>query len=118
MRALIAVFALTAALLPASLVIAESVEFTVVHMEYEGSELWLPSTLVVHKGDHARVKLINNAKAGPDQHGFKIAAVNVETVVTRGEPKTVEFTADKDGVFPISCQLHPTHIEGQLVVLP
>ena len=29
-----------------------------------------------------------------------------------------EFTADKAGVFPISCQLHPAHVAGQLVVVP
>ena len=38
-------------------------------------------------------------------------------VITRGEPKTVTFTADKVGVFPITCQLHPAHVGGELVVL-
>ena len=35
----------------------------------------------------------------------------------RGQPKTVEFTADRAGIFPIICQLHPAHVGGQLVVL-
>ena len=119
MRNFVAILALSAALLPASATLADPVhEFTVVNIEYEGSKLWLPGTLVVHKGDKVKIKLINNVKADPNQHGFKIAAVNVEEVVTRGEPKTVEFTADKEGVFPITCQLHPAHVGGQLVVLP
>jgi len=92
-------------------------EFTVVNVEYEGSKLWLPATLIVHKGDKVKIKLINNVKGDPNQHGYKIAAFNVETVVTRGEPATVEFVADKAGVFPITCQLHPAHIGGQLLVL-
>jgi len=39
-------------------------------------------------------------------------------VVDRGEPKEVEFVADKVGIFPTICQLHPAHVGGQLVVLP
>ncbi len=93
------------------------VQFTVVNLEYEGSKLWLPSTLVVHKGDKVKIKLINNVKSEPNQHGYSIPAFNVAAVVNRGEPKEVEFVADKAGVFPISCQLHPAHIGGQLLVL-
>lgn len=97
---------------------AEAVrEFTVATFEYEGTKIWLPSTLIVHKGDRVKIKLINNVKADPNQHGFRIAAFNVETVVTRGEPQTVEFVADKAGLFPTACQLHPAHIGGQLLVL-
>ncbi|HVN84651.1 MAG TPA: cupredoxin domain-containing protein [Candidatus Binatia bacterium] len=119
MRRFVAAMVLGAALLPAGAVSADPVhEFTVVNLEYEGSKLWLPSTLVVHKGDKVKIKLINNVKSDPNQHGYKIAAMNVEEVVTRGEPKSVEFTADKEGVFPITCQLHPAHVGGQLVVLP
>ena len=91
-------------------------QFTIVNVEYEGTKIWLPSTLVVHKGDKVKIKLINNVKADPNQHGFTIPAFNVAAVVTRGEPKEIEFTADKAGVFPFSCQLHPAHIGGQLIV--
>jgi len=97
---------------------AESVqEFTVVNFEYEGTKIWLPSTLIVHKGDRVKIKLINNVKSDPNQHGFRIPAFNVEAVVTRGEPQTVEFVADKVGLFPTACQLHPAHIGGQILVL-
>ena len=91
--------------------------FTVVNVEYEATKIWVPSTLVVHKGDTVKVKLINNVPTDPNQHGFAIAAFNVAAVVNRGEPKDVEFKADKAGVFPISCQLHPAHVAGQLIVL-
>ena len=94
------------------------VSVTEVNVEYEGSKLWLPGTITVKKGTKVTIKLVNNVPSDPNQHGFAIPAFNIAEVVTRGEPKTVEFTADKVGVFPIICQLHPAHVGGQLVVLP
>lgn len=94
----------------------ESHSFTVVNIEFEGTKIWVPSTLAVHKGDKVAIKLINNVKSDPNQHGFAIPAFNVAAVVTRGEPQTVEFVADKAGIFPINCQLHPAHVGGQLIV--
>ena len=38
---------------------AETREFTVVNIEFEGSKIWLPSTLHVKKGDVVKVKLTN-----------------------------------------------------------
>src|SRR6185369_3517904 len=64
--------------------------FTVVNIEYEGSKIWIPGTLVVHKGDTVKLKLINNVKSDPNQHGFSIAAYNIAEVVTRGEPKDIQ----------------------------
>ncbi len=95
-----------------------SMNFTVVNVEYEGSKMWTPGTLVVKKGTQVKVKLVNNVPSDPNQHGFAIPAYNIAEVVTRGEPKTIEFKADKAGVFPIICQLHPAHVGGELVVLP
>ena len=95
-----------------------AMSFTVVNVEYEGSKLWLPGTITVKKGTKVTLKLVNNVPADPAQHGFAIPAYNVAELVTRGEPKTVEFIADKAGVFPIICQLHPAHVGGELVVLP
>ncbi len=92
-------------------------EFTVVNIEYEGTKVFVPSTLVVHKGDTVKIKVINNIKSEPPNHGFAIPDFNIEEVVNRGETKTVEFTADKAGVFDIKCHLHPAHVHGQLIVL-
>jgi heme/copper-type cytochrome/quinol oxidase subunit 2 len=118
-RIVIAVVMLVLALgVRAAPVRADEVSFTVVNVEYEGTKFWVPGTLVVKKGSKVKVKLINNVPSDPNQHGFAIPALNVAEVVTRGEPKQIEFTADKEGIFPIICQLHPAHIGGQLVVLP
>jgi nitrosocyanin len=91
--------------------------FTVVNIEYAGTKVWVPATLVVKQGERVRIKLVNNVPSDPNQHGFAIPAYGVQAVVTRGEPSQVEFVADKAGLFPTSCQLHPAHIGGQLVVL-
>ena len=117
MRKLVAILALCAVLMPAVAALAAEVQFTVVNVEYEGTKIWVPATLVVHKGDKVKLKLINNVKADPNQHGYAIPGLNVEAVVTRGEPKEIEFVADKAGIFPTKCQLHPAHVGGEVVVL-
>ena len=96
---------------------AGKVSLTIVNIEYEGTKLWLPGTIVAHKGDKVTLKLINNVPSDPAQHGFAIPDYKIAEIVDRGQPKTVEFTADKAGTFPIICQLHPAHVAGQLLVL-
>jgi nitrosocyanin len=97
---------------------AGAVSMTIVNVEYEGTKIWLPGTITAKRGSKVTLKLINNVPSDPNQHGFAIPAYNVAEIVNRGEPKTVDFVADKAGVFPITCHLHPAHVAGQLVVLP
>ncbi|MGH7804829.1 MAG: cupredoxin domain-containing protein [Candidatus Binatia bacterium] len=96
---------------------AEERSFTIANIEYEGTKAFVPSTLVVTQGDVVKVKILNNVKSDPNQHGFALPDFKIEQVVTRGEPQEVVFTADKAGIFPIQCHLHPAHLGGQLVVL-
>ena len=91
-------------------------QFTVVNVLYEGSKMFVPSFLAVSKGDKVSITVMNNIPGDPPNHGFSIPAFGVETVVNHGEKKTVEFTADKAGIFDIKCQLHPAHVSGQLLV--
>lgn len=91
---------------------------TVVSVEVDGAKFWLPSTIVAKKGQTVRLTLSNKVPGEATQHGFTIPAYGVTEVVTRGEDKTVTFKADKEGIFPMFCQLHPAHVGGQLVVLP
>ena len=93
------------------------VALTIVNVEYEGTKIWVPPTIVAHKGDKVALKLVNNVPSDPSQHGFAIPDYKIAEIVDRGQPKTVEFTVDRAGVFPIICQLHPAHVGGQLVVL-
>jgi nitrosocyanin len=101
-----------------SVALAQSVkEITLVNIEFEGSKIWVPGPVVVEKGDTVKIKAINNVKSEPAVHGLAIAAYGIEVVVNAGKPESIEFKADKAGIFPISCHLHPTHVGTQLVVL-
>jgi plastocyanin len=92
--------------------------FTMVSVEVDDAKIWLPSVIAVEQGDKVKLTLKNLVPGAVNQHGFTIPAYNVTEVVTRGEPKTVTFVADKAGVYPFSCQLHPAHIGGSLIVEP
>jgi nitrosocyanin len=97
---------------------APEITITVVNLEYEGTKVWVPGSIVVKKGTKVTLKLINNVPPAGSQHGFAIPAYEVAAVVTAGTPETVTFMADRDGIFPLFCQMHPAHVGGQLVVLP
>ena len=58
-----------------------------------------PSTITVKKGEH--VKLVITAL--DKDHGIKIEAFGINQVLKKGDPTTVEFTADKAGEFPFEC---------------
>ncbi len=92
-------------------------ELHAVNINYEGNNVWTPGTYVVRKGEKVRVKLFNRVKADPNVHGFAIDEFSVKVDVYRDKPETVEFFADKAGIFRIWCHLHPAHLVGQLVVL-
>jgi len=88
---------------------------TVVNIETpQGVKIWEPASVVARKGDVIKLKLINRHA---DEHGYEIAAFAVKEVVPGNGTKDISFKADKAGIFPIKCQLHPAHVVGQLVVL-
>lgn len=92
--------------------------FTMVSIEDDGAKIWLPSVIAVDQGDKVKLTLKNLVPGAENQHGFTIPAYNITEVVTRGEPKTITFVADKPGVFPFFCQLHAAHVGGSLIVEP
>jgi nitrosocyanin len=92
-------------------------EVTLVNIEFEGTKVWVPGPLVVKKGDTVKIKAINNVKSDPPVHGLAIEAYGIQALVNVGKPETIEFKADKAGIFPIICHLHPPHVGTQLVVL-
>ncbi|HYL57657.1 MAG TPA: cupredoxin domain-containing protein [Candidatus Acidoferrales bacterium] len=95
-----------------------TVSATLVSVEVNDTKFWLPSSLTVEQGDKVKLTLKNQVPGASNQHGFTIPGYNITEVVTRGTPKTITFVADKVGVFPFSCQLHPAHVGGQLIVMP
>jgi nitrosocyanin len=92
-------------------------EVTLVNIEFEGSKIWVPGPVVVKKGDTVKIKAINDVKSEPPVHGLAIEAYSIQALVTVGKPEIIEFKADKAGIFPIICHLHPPHVGTQLVVL-
>ncbi|MBK7974630.1 MAG: cupredoxin domain-containing protein [Deltaproteobacteria bacterium] len=97
---------------------AGEVSVTVVNVETpQGVKVWLPTGITAKKGDIVKLKLVNKLA---NDHGYSIPAYNVGVIVPAEGPNgnaEITFTADKGGVFPINCQLHPAHVAGQLVVL-
>ena len=94
---------------------AGEITLTIVNIETpQGVKIWEPASVVARKGDTVSLKLINRHA---DEHGYEIAAFNVKEVVEGNKSKDVKFTADKAGIFPIKCHLHPAHVVGQLLVL-
>ena len=95
---------------------AEAVDkkFTLINVIFDGTKIWLPSSLIVHEGDRVAVTLINKLDA---PHGFKIDTFGVEAVVNAKSKSTVEFTAKGAGLHPFVCHIHPPHIGGQILVV-
>jgi len=77
-------------------------------------KIWEPTSITVKKGDKVSLRLVNKHT---DEHGYEIAAFSVKEVVAGDKTASVSFVADKAGIFPIKCQLHPAHVVGQLIVL-
>ena len=93
----------------------QSIALTVVNIETpQGVKIWEPASVIARKGDTVALKLINRHS---DEHGYEIAAYGIKEVVQANQSKDVSFKADKAGVYPIKCHLHPAHVVGQLLVL-
>ncbi|MGH9430165.1 MAG: cupredoxin domain-containing protein [Terriglobia bacterium] len=77
-----------------------------------------PSTITVKQGE--RVKLVITAL--DREHGFKLAAFDINEKLPKGKPVTVEFTASKPGTFKFNCSVFcgmgHSRMKGKLVVEP
>lgn len=85
----------------------------------EGYDKFYPQTVTVLKGDKVKI-VLNNIDEDMD-HGFAIDAYGINQPVKMGQTVTIEFVADKPGVFTFYCTIPcgPGHSEmtGQLIVL-
>ena len=74
-----------------------------------------PGTIVVNQGDVVTLEIVGiNGK----EHPFTIEGYNISDVVRRGQITRVTVTADKAGIFKISCSVHLPSMQASLVVLP
>jgi nitrous-oxide reductase len=81
-----------------------------------------PNKIEVNKGDKVTIYLTNIEQTTDELHGFGLNEYNINVVVDPGETKTIEFIADKPGVFPFYCTnfcsaLHQ-EMQGYLLVKP
>jgi plastocyanin len=75
---------------------------------------WDPGTVVVNQGDVVTLEIVGiNGK----EHPFSIEGYNLSDVVKRGQVTRVTFTADKAGIFKITCGAHLPTMQADLVVL-
>ena len=90
----------------------DSVEIKVTAKRFE----YDPNVITVKKGNHVRLLIT----AADHDHGFKLAAFNIDQLIEKGSTATIEFTASKAGTFPFQCShfcgMGHGKMKGKLVV--
>ena len=93
-------------------------------------EIWMtsvrshftPEHVEINEGDHVTWHITNIEQALDAVHGFAMPAYNINLSIEPGETNTIEFVADKDGVFSYYCTefCSALHLEmtGYLLVKP
>ena len=81
-----------------------------------------PEHIEIEQGQHVTMHLTNLERTIDATHGFAIAGFNIAASIEPGETVTIEFTADKPGVYPYYCLefCSALHLEmvGYLMVKP
>lgn len=89
---------------------AREIRVTAKKYEYD------PAVITVKQDEH--VKMVITAL--DHDHGFKIDAFHIDQLLKKGEPTTIEFTADTTGTFPFQCShfcgLGHKGMKGELIV--
>jgi nitrous-oxide reductase len=62
-----------------------------------------PDLIEVEEGDRVVINLTNVERARDATHGFALAGYGINLSIEPGEAQTVEFVADRPGVFPWYC---------------
>jgi nitrous-oxide reductase len=92
------------------------VKMTAVRSSFE------PNKVEVNQGDHVTIHVTNIEQTTDELHGFGLTDYNINIVIDPGETKSIEFVADKPGVFAYYCTnfcsaLHQ-EMQGYLLVKP
>jgi nitrous-oxide reductase len=81
-----------------------------------------PEHIEVNKGDTVVWHVTNIERAHDSTHGLAISGYDVNVSLEPGETTTIEFVADKPGVYPYYCTefCSALHLEmlGYLMVKP
>jgi nitrous-oxide reductase len=81
-----------------------------------------PNKIEVMQGDKVTIHITNIEQTTDELHGFGLNEYNLNVVIDPGETKTIEFVANKPGVYPFYCTnfcsaLHQ-EMQGYLLVKP
>ncbi|HYL97593.1 MAG TPA: Sec-dependent nitrous-oxide reductase [Blastocatellia bacterium] len=81
-----------------------------------------PNKIEVNQGDKVVIYLTNIEQTTDEIHGFGLESYNINITIDPGETKTIEFVANKPGVFAYYCTnfcsaLHQ-EMQGYLLVKP
>ncbi len=81
-----------------------------------------PTKIEVNQGDKVTIHITNIEQTTDELHGFGLLEYNMNVVIDPGETKTIEFVADKPGVYAYYCTnfcsaLHQ-EMQGYLIVNP
>jgi len=75
-----------------------------------------PAVITIKKGEKVRLIIT----AADHDHGFKIEDLDINQVLKKGDPTTIEFTANKAGTFEFKCSVFcgmgHGKMKGKLVV--
>ena len=81
-----------------------------------------PTKIEVNQGDTVTIHITNIEQTTDELHGFGLLEYNLNVVIDPGETKTIEFVANKPGVYAYYCTnfcsaLHQ-EMQGYLIVNP
>ncbi len=93
-----------------------TIKMTAVRSNFE------PNNFEVNQGDNVTIHLTNIEQTTDELHGFGLNEYNINIVVDPGETKTIQFVANKPGVFAYYCTnfcsaLHQ-EMQGYMLVKP
>ncbi len=72
--------------------------------------------IVIKKGQTIQLTVKNEEESGV-YHDFEISALRVKTqLLEPGEAETLNFTADREGIFTYTCPFHPRMMVGKVIV--
>jgi plastocyanin len=94
-------------------------ELRAIALAVEGQFVWLPGTMTFSLGEKVRLHLFNYDKLTPEGHGFAMPGIlNRPIFLAPTADQTIEFTADKPGIYRYFCHIHgDIHLGGEIVVL-
>ncbi len=72
--------------------------------------------IVIKKGQTIHLTVKNEEESGV-YHDFEISALRVKTqLLEPGEAETLNFTANREGIFTYTCPFHPRMMVGKVIV--